>query len=75
MMAAVELTAEIRDRRPAATSVLMKGAREAGVIVRPGGTAVAVSPPLTASPEHFKLIAQAIEYGLNSLREDALLAA
>lgn len=65
MMAAVELTAEFRDRQPGAVASLMRETRAAGVLVRPGGTAVAVSPPLTAGPEHFALIAEAIEEGLN----------
>jgi adenosylmethionine-8-amino-7-oxononanoate aminotransferase len=67
MMAAVELTAEIRDREAGAVSALMMGTRAAGVLVRPGGSAVVVSPPLTAGPEHFELIAHAIEHGLSSL--------
>jgi putrescine---pyruvate transaminase len=63
-MAAVELTAEALDRYPGAIAAVWKGAREAGVMVRPGRSAVAVSPPLTADREHFELIAQAIEHGL-----------
>jgi len=63
-MGAVELTAEARDRHPGAVAAVWKGAREAGVMVRPGGTAVSVSPPLTAGPEHFEMIAQAIGHGL-----------
>ena len=58
MMAAVELTAEARDRHAGAISSVWMGAREAGVMVRPSRTTVAVSPPLTAGPEHFELIAQ-----------------
>jgi adenosylmethionine-8-amino-7-oxononanoate aminotransferase len=34
--------------------------------VRQLGTGVAVSPPLTATPEHFELIAQAIAAGLDA---------
>ena len=34
-----------------------------------------MSPPLTAGSEHFEMIAQGIEYGLQALREDARLAA
>jgi adenosylmethionine-8-amino-7-oxononanoate aminotransferase len=45
------------------------------VFVRPGASTVAVSPPLTAGPEHFELIAEGIGQGLSTLREDALLAA
>lgn len=63
-MAAVELTAEACEHTPGAIQAVWRGAREAGVMVRPGATAVAVSPPLTAGPEHFVLIAQAIEHGL-----------
>jgi len=67
MMAAVELTAEVRERHPGAVRTLMMGAREAGVLVRPGGVAVSVSPPLTAGPEHFELIASGIEQSLATL--------
>jgi hypothetical protein len=34
-----------------------------------------VSPPLTAGPEHFAMIADGIEYGLSTLRKDVLVAA
>ena len=47
-MAAVELTAEVCERQPRVAASLALGARAAGIFVRPGGTAVAVSPPLTA---------------------------
>jgi adenosylmethionine-8-amino-7-oxononanoate aminotransferase len=56
-------------------ATLALGARAAGVFVRPGASAVAVSPPLTAGPEHFAMIADGIEYGLSTLRADVLLAA
>ena len=74
-MAAVQLTAEACERQPRVAASLALGARAAGIFVRPGGTAVAVSPPLTAGPEHFAMIAEGIEYGLSTLREDVLLAA
>ena len=45
------------------------------MLVRPGGAAVAVSPPLTAGPEHFELIAYGIEQGLAALAADNLAAA
>ncbi len=75
-----ELVAEVRGgrhdgrrrahrRNPRTTTGAVKsvtmGARAAGVLIRPGGSALAVSPPLTAGPEHFEMIAQGIEYGLN----------
>jgi adenosylmethionine-8-amino-7-oxononanoate aminotransferase len=71
-MAAVELTAEVCARQPRVTAALALGARAAGVFVRPGGTAVAVSPPLTAGPEHFDLIAEGIEQGLSAVCADVL---
>ena len=47
-------------------------AREAGVLLRPLAKAVAISPPLTATEEHFALIAQAIERGLSAAAPAAL---
>ena len=74
-MAAVQLTAEACERQPRMAASLALGARAAGIFVRPGSTSVAVSPPLTAGPEHFELIAEGIEYGLGTLGEDMLFAA
>jgi putrescine---pyruvate transaminase len=73
-MAAVELNPELCERQPRVTAALALRARSAGIFIRPGGTAVAVSPPLTAGPEHFELIAEGIEHGLSRLHEDVLLA-
>ena len=64
MLAAVELTAELRAKHPGAVAALMMATRAAGVLVRPGASAIAVSPPLTAGPEHFRLIAEGIRQGL-----------
>ena len=74
-MAAVQLRADVCEQQPRIAASLALGARAAGVFVRPGGTAVAVSPPLTAGPEHFEMIAEGIEYGLSTLRQEVLLAA
>ena len=73
-MAAVELTAEFLALQPRVIALLARSVREAGVLVRPGGSAIAVSPPLTAGPEHFELIAQGIEQGLSAVCEQALVA-
>ncbi|MBV9605701.1 MAG: aspartate aminotransferase family protein [Solirubrobacterales bacterium] len=74
-MAAVQLTPEVCQRRARVTAALALRVRAEGVFVRPGGTAIAISPPLTATPEHFKMIADAIEHGLTALcEEDSLLA-
>lgn len=67
LLAAVELSEEVRSRTPDAVARVARGARERGVLVRPLGQGVAVSPPLTVREEHFGLIAEAIEAGLTSL--------
>jgi putrescine---pyruvate transaminase len=66
-LAAVELTADVLERDPGAVSRAALGAREAGVLVRPLGQGLALSPPLTAEPEHFAMAAEAIEHGLSRL--------
>jgi adenosylmethionine-8-amino-7-oxononanoate aminotransferase len=53
-------------RDPAALGRLTMGAREAGVLLRQLARGIAVSPPLTAGPEHFELIAQGIAAGLDA---------
>jgi putrescine aminotransferase len=67
LLAAVALTDEAIEQRPDAISRVVMAAREEGVLLRPLGTAVAVSPPLTVETEHFALIANAIERGLEAL--------
>ena len=68
-MAAVELTPEILGRGPRVISTLARAVRTAGVLVRPGGSAIAMSPPLTATAEHFEMIAHGIEQGLAELAD------
>ncbi len=65
-MAAVDVDPELLARDPAALGRLSAAARAAGVLVRQLGGGVAVSPPLTATEEHFALIAQAIAAGLDA---------
>ncbi len=64
MMAAVGLTEEVLAGQPGALTTITRRAREKGVLVRALPNAIAVSPPLTATEEHFGLMAEAIEYGL-----------
>ena len=64
LMAAVELTGELLERQPDAVARVTRHARDQGVLVRPLGTAIAVSPPLTVTEHHFALIAEAIDHGL-----------
>jgi adenosylmethionine-8-amino-7-oxononanoate aminotransferase len=66
-MAAVEFSAELLDSRPAAVAEVVMAAREQGVLVRGLGRGVAVSPPLTATAEHFGLIHDALAQGLSRL--------
>jgi len=65
-LAAIDLDPELLERDPAALGRLTMGAREAGVLLRQLGRGIAVSPPLTAGPEHFELIAQGIAAGLDA---------
>jgi putrescine aminotransferase len=65
-LAAVELAAEVLEREPGAVASVVAAARQAGVLVRGLARGVAVSPPLTAEPQHFAMIAQALEPGLEA---------
>jgi putrescine aminotransferase len=66
-LAAVGLSADALESGTGAVAKVTAGAREAGVIVRPLGAGVAVSPPLIATQEHIDLIAEAIGHGLDRL--------
>ena len=46
---------------PAAVAKIAAAARERGVLVRPLGSGVAVSPPLTVQDEHLQLIGEALD--------------
>ncbi len=65
-LAAIDLDKELFARDPAALGRLTMGARKAGVLVRQLASGVAVSPPLTATGEHFELITQGIAAGLDA---------
>lgn len=67
MMAAVELTGDLLGRDPAAVAQVAAIARRHGVIVRALGRGIAVSPPLTATPEHFAMIATAVGEALSEM--------
>jgi adenosylmethionine-8-amino-7-oxononanoate aminotransferase len=74
LLAAVELTAEVLERRPDAVARVTMGARERGVLVRALGKGVAVSPPLTIDEQQFTSIAEAIDHGLAALGAGAQVA-
>jgi adenosylmethionine-8-amino-7-oxononanoate aminotransferase len=65
-LAAVDLDRELLARDAGALGRVTAAARGAGVLVRQLGAGVAVSPPLTATAEHFELAAQAIATGLDA---------
>jgi putrescine---pyruvate transaminase len=66
-MAAVELSGDLLRREPAAVAQVASIARANGVIVRSLGRGIAVSPPLTATPEHFAMIAAAVGQALGEM--------
>jgi adenosylmethionine-8-amino-7-oxononanoate aminotransferase len=67
LLAAVELTPEVLSSVPDAPNVLLRGARDAGVLVRGLGKGVAVSPPLTVTDEEIRLLGEGIRAGLDLL--------
>lgn len=66
-LAALEFSDETMERHPDAVNRVVMGAREQGVLIRPLGRAVALSPPLTTTVEHLGLIQEAIAAGLKTL--------
>ena len=60
LMSAFEITGEILEREPGAPVRLAMEMRERGVLVRPLGRGIAVSPPLTVTPGHLGLIGDAL---------------
>ncbi len=67
LLAALELDRELLSARPAAVQEAFARTRELGVIVRPLLSGLAVSPPLTVTPAHFELIADALSRTLDEL--------
>jgi putrescine---pyruvate transaminase len=67
MMAAIELAPDLLERDPSAVAQTAAIARRHGVIVRSLGRGIAVSPPLTATPEHFAIIATAVGEALSEM--------
>jgi putrescine aminotransferase len=66
-LAGVDVAEEVRQSNPSAVVDLQLACRDEGVLVRPLGTGVAVSPPLTCCQEEIELIAAAISAGLERL--------
>jgi putrescine---pyruvate transaminase len=72
LLAAVELDPELLAARPTAVAEAFALMREQGVLVRALATSLAVSPPLTATPEHFELITEALAAALDALGQRAV---
>ena len=66
-LGAVQLADDVLAERPGAPAELAALARRSDVLVRPLGSGVAVSPPLTATPEHFELIIEALSTALDAM--------
>jgi putrescine aminotransferase len=71
LLGAVELEPEVLAEVPDAPNVLLRGARQAGLLVRGLGKGVAVSPPLTISTDELHLLADGIRAGLDALPFEA----
>jgi adenosylmethionine-8-amino-7-oxononanoate aminotransferase len=67
LLGAVALAPDLLSRDAGAPVALAKAVRRTGVLVRPLGAGVAVSPPLTIQPEHLELIASGLQQGLDEL--------
>jgi putrescine---pyruvate transaminase len=67
-LAAVELEVQALAEDPRLVAKAAAAAREHGVLVRPLGRALAASPPLTATPEHFAMIGEAIGQALDTVQ-------
>ncbi len=64
LLGAVDLSAELLAERPTAVVELQLAARRAGVLVRPLGSGIAVSPPLVVTDEEIATIGAAVAEGL-----------
>ncbi len=66
LLAAAELSPDVLERNPKAPVEIYKRAREAGVMVRPLGSSVAVSPPLTVEKRQLQLIGEVLAKALDA---------
>jgi adenosylmethionine-8-amino-7-oxononanoate aminotransferase len=64
-LAAVDLSPDVLASRPDAVLRWRDGCREAGVLARPLGAGLAVSPPLVTSEDEVTLIGEALREGLS----------
>lgn len=67
LLGAVELDSELLQRLPSAVTDLQMLVRQHGVLLRPLGKGLAVSPPLTIQAEQLREIGEAFAAGLDEL--------
>lgn len=67
LLGAIEIAPDLLEQQPSAVRALQLAIRSRGVLVRPLGTSVAVSPPLVIEDEQLKLIGEAVRDGLDLL--------
>jgi putrescine aminotransferase len=67
VLGALELDDRQLTARPDLPAVLFAAIRERGVLVRPMGSSLGFSPPLTVTDEHLDLMADAVRIGLDSV--------
>jgi adenosylmethionine-8-amino-7-oxononanoate aminotransferase len=67
LAAAVDLTPEALKTVPGAMARYGSAIREAGVLLRPQATGVAIGPPLTVERSHLDEIASAVRAGLDAV--------
>jgi adenosylmethionine-8-amino-7-oxononanoate aminotransferase len=67
LLGAIELDQELLAENPHAPFDLFRLTRRHGALVRPLGSSVAISPPLTCTTEHLQLLGEALTEGLADL--------
>jgi putrescine aminotransferase len=73
LIAGVELDAEARASDPALVTRVQLACREAGVLVRPLGAGIAVSPPLIVGESEITRLAEGIANGLRAMSDNRVV--
>jgi adenosylmethionine-8-amino-7-oxononanoate aminotransferase len=67
LMAGVDLASHVVESTPGAVAILQRHCREAGILVRPLIRGIAVSPPLTITPDEIVELGALIAEGFARL--------
>lgn len=73
LIGAIELAPDLLDHDPGAPGKLAMACRESELLVRPLGRGIAISPPLTITPEQIEQIGTGIQAGLERLAAGAVV--